>query len=47
MRSLEEALKEARDQECLAWVVVESVYSMDGDTCPLKEVLELAKVCCV
>ena len=40
LNHLEELLKRAKGQ---IWVVVESVYSMDGDIAPLKELAELAE----
>lgn len=41
MEHLEERLKAQPGNRC--FIVVESVYSMDGDLCPLKEVVELSK----
>jgi 8-amino-7-oxononanoate synthase len=41
LESLEEKLKHAKGN---CYVVVESVYSMDGDTSPLREILELTEL---
>lgn len=40
LESLEEKLKHAKGN---CYVVIESVYSMDGDTSPLREILELTE----
>ncbi len=37
LNDCEEALKRARDKADYLWLAVESVYSMDGDMAPLKE----------
>jgi len=40
--ALEEALKRHRDQADNLWIVVESLYSMDGDMAPLDDLYALA-----
>ncbi|MFI5162011.1 MAG: aminotransferase class I/II-fold pyridoxal phosphate-dependent enzyme [Sphingobacteriales bacterium] len=40
LQSLEEKLKHAKGN---CYVVIESIYSMDGDTSPLKEILEMTE----
>lgn len=43
MNHLQQILHEKRSQYNRALVVVESIYSMDGDRCPLKELVDLKK----
>lgn len=40
---LEILLKKYRHQYKKAWIVVEGIYSMDGDLCPLKQIIKLKK----
>ncbi len=40
LRDLEEKLKKTKGNK---WIVVESIYSMDGDAAPLKKVVELSQ----
>ena len=40
---LQQILQEKRSQYNRVLVVVESIYSMDGDRCPLKELIDLKK----
>jgi 8-amino-7-oxononanoate synthase len=40
LQSLEEKLKHAKGN---CYVIIESIYSMDGDTAPIKEILELTE----
>ena len=40
---LQQILQEKRSQYNRALVVVESIYSMDGDRCPLKDLIDLKK----
>lgn len=43
--SFENALKEAKASErAQIWIAVESIYSMDGDAAPLKELYDLAEI---
>ncbi len=41
--AFERMLKKPRDAGTQAWIIVESVYSMDGDLAPLTELLALAE----
>lgn len=43
LNDLEEKLKFVRDQAQSVFIAVESVYSMDGDTAPLPEIMALAR----
>jgi len=43
MNHLQQILHEKRSQYNRALVVVESIYSMDGDRCPLKDLVDLKK----
>ncbi len=43
LEAFEDALKKPRRAGAQAWVLVESVYSMDGDTAPVAELLELCE----
>jgi len=43
MMSCEDALKRARKNGAkTVWIAVESVYSMDGDMCPLDQIMDIA-----
>ena len=42
MENLEAALKEATERNLLPCIVFESVYSMDGDVAPIKDICDLA-----
>lgn len=42
MESLEHALQSCEDEGLIPCIVFESVYSMDGDVAPIKDVLDLA-----
>jgi len=43
LNAFEDALKEARTAEGDIWLLVESIYSMEGDVAPLRELLALAE----
>lgn len=43
LNDLEEKIKIVRDQAQTLFIAVESVYSMDGDTAPLPEIMALAR----
>ncbi len=43
VEALEDALKKPRRAGAQAWVLIESVYSMDGDIAPVTELLELCE----
>ena len=43
LNAFEEALKKPRSADAQAWVLVESLYSMDGDLAPVRELLALAE----
>lgn len=43
LNAYEDALKKARAESDMIWMAVESVYSMEGDRAPLKELYDLAR----
>jgi 8-amino-7-oxononanoate synthase len=43
LNALDDALKNAQGKYETVWIAVESVYSMDGDLAPLKEIFKLAE----
>ncbi len=43
LNAFEEALKKTRPADAQAWILVESLYSMDGDLAPVRDLLALAE----